>query len=79
MSAGFDEGLDVIGVGAFWGCSSLGIVYLPESLNAVYENAFIGCESLSYVVYDGTLEKYMSIRVDAGNEYLDMAALESLS
>ena len=73
------EGIDEIGNGAFYGCSRLGRVSLPRSLDKVFENAFAECTILDNMIYDGTLAEYAVISVGEYNDYLDYAAIESLS
>ena len=77
--ARFFEGLNVIKKNAFDGCTALGTVDLPRSLNSVEDYAFNGCTALSKVIYDGTLAEYAVISVGEYNDYLDYAAIESLS
>ena len=46
------EGAKVVGIGdsAFWGCSSLTSVVIPDSITSISKYAFSGCSSLTSVV-----------------------------
>ena len=49
----FGYGITRIQYGAFMGCSALTTVYLPSSIDAVYNQAFANCSKLAYVTYAG--------------------------
>jgi hypothetical protein len=46
---GISEGLEVIGEGAFWCCSSLARVRVPSSVNVIETSAFLYCTTLESV------------------------------
>ena len=50
-----DEGIEEIGGGAFYGCSNLASVSLPDTLNILGEKAFYGCRSLASVSLPNTV------------------------
>lgn len=50
------DGVEVIGEGAFAGCTHLHRIILPEGLTEIGENAFGGCEALEEVVEPDSLE-----------------------
>ena len=41
-----------IGEGAFWGCTSLSSITIPEGVTYIGEDAFKGCEGLTSVIVD---------------------------
>ena len=55
-----ESGVTSIGQEAFWGCSGLTSITLPESLTQSNEKAFSNCKSLE-AVYISDLEAYLNI------------------
>ncbi len=47
---------------AFYGCSHIREIYLPESIETIKDYAFGGCESLVKILYGGTKEEWRKIR-----------------
>ena len=53
QSIRFGYGITMIQYGAFKGCTALTAVFLPSSVEAVYNQAFAGCSKLNIVTYAG--------------------------
>ncbi len=64
-----NEGITTIGKNAFYGCSKLTTVNLPQSLTAVGEAAFSGCDSLKDSYYNNSKEDWETkIQIAPSNE-----------
>jgi hypothetical protein len=61
------DGITEIAGEAFYGCTALARVTLPESLHTVQMNAFYDCTGL--YALDGY--KHHTLDVDSGNEYFE--------
>ena len=62
-----------IGVSAFYGCTGLTSVTIPDSVTSIGDYAFSGCESLTSVYYHGTKAEWNKISIVSGNGYLTSA------
>lgn len=62
-----------VGDYAFFNCSSLLSIILPDSVTSIGEYAFEGCRSLDNVFYLGTESEWKTIYVATGNENLSAA------
>ena len=58
------DGVVLIGLNAFSGCSNLTSVTLPTSLETLGDYAFSSCGNLK-VIYKGTSEQYRRIDMDS--------------
>lgn len=67
------DGVQKIGVGAFFGCSALTHIHLPENLKIISERLFSGCIALQRVALPQSLE------VIADYAFYDCRALERLT
>lgn len=52
----FNEGIESIGIRAFYACRSLKTVTLPNSLKTISDDAFFGCDALASVTFGSGLE-----------------------
>ena len=55
------ENTRLIGDGAFISCSALTSVTIPNSVTSIGYGAFYACESLETIVFDGTMEQWLSV------------------
>ncbi len=55
---------------AFFGCTSLTSIVIPDSVTVIGNFAFDGCNKLGNVYYAGTSEKWAEISMGWNNEYL---------
>ena len=58
------ENTRLIGDGAFISCSALTSVTIPNSVTSIGYGAFYACESLETIVFDGTMEQWLSIDME---------------
>lgn len=56
-----DGSVTNIGYGAFYGCTSLNSIAIPNSVTSIGERSFEYCESLSTINYRGTEEEWNNI------------------
>ncbi len=64
------EGTKYISGYAFFDCSSLESITIPDSVTSIGSYAFYGCASLTSVTYKGTVEQWDSISIGSNNESL---------
>ena len=64
-----------IGGGAFYNCTSLTSVVIPDSVTSIGRSAFQGCVNLTDVYYTGTEEQWNAITIGANNTYLTNATI----
>ncbi|WP_191014336.1 leucine-rich repeat protein, partial [Treponema zioleckii] len=50
-----------IGYEAFYGCSGLTSVSIPESVTSIGASAFYGCSGLRKITFEGTVEQWKKI------------------
>ena len=67
-----------IGGAAFDECSSLKTITIPVGLTEIEGNAFRGCSGLTDVYYGGTMQDWIKLDVDDGNEALLKANIHYL-
>ena len=65
-----------IGERAFYGCTSLTSVTIPDSVTSIGSSAFSGCTSLTSVNYSGTKSQWKAITVGSDNYYLTHAFIK---
>lgn len=67
------KGLPVTSIesGAFWNCSDLTSVVIPDSVTSIGSSAFRDCNSLTSVYYKGAVEDWSGITIDNSNGYND--------
>ncbi len=55
------DGIEKMSSYAFYNCSSLISITIPNSVTSIGESAFYNCSSLQNVYYDGTIEEWCNI------------------
>lgn len=50
-----------IGNSAFWGCSDLISITIPDSVTSIGYGAFYGCTGLTNIIFEGTKEQWNAI------------------
>ena len=58
------DGVERIGIHAFYDCTALTDVTIPASVTSIEGGAFYGCESLETVTYNGTLAQWCAMDND---------------
>ena len=69
------EGITGIGEFAFENCSSLNSVYIPKSVKLIDRDAFAGCSQIADIYYNGSRNKWSSLRIVSGNSSLTNAEI----
>jgi len=71
------KGLPVTSIeaGAFWNCSDLTSVVIPDSVTSIGYWAFWECDSLTSVYYKGTAEDWSGVTVGSNNTPLTNATM----
>ena len=67
-------GVTNIGICAFQYCTSLSSVYIPASVEVIYDFAFWGCSGITEVIYSATEEQWSRVSVNMGNDAILSAA-----
>ena len=60
-------GLETIADSAFYGCSSLVSITLPDSLTDIGVSAFRDCAKLTSVTFGGTIDEWLEMSYQAGS------------
>lgn len=63
-----EDGITSISMRAFYGASCLKEISIPASVKEISLGAFFRCNALSTINYDGTLDEWQSIDIEASNE-----------
>ncbi len=69
------ENVTYIAQSAFYLCTKLNTITLPAKLFAVGGNAFYGCSKLKTVYFTGSLEQWLCVMIQGGNEALSGASV----
>jgi hypothetical protein len=64
-----------IGDFAFYGCSSLKSITIPDSVTSIGDYAFCYCSSLKDVYFKGSEAQWRAIRIGEENDSLQHAAI----
>ena len=64
------EGTKLISDSAFWGCSMLSGVVIPNSVETIGDSAFFGCYALENVCFIGSQDEWNNILISDFNEAL---------
>ena len=65
-----------IGYSAFYNCTSLTSVTIPDSVTSIGDRAFCNCTSLTSVNYSGTKSQWKAITIGSDNYYLTRAFIK---
>ncbi len=68
-----DGSVTSIGSGAFYGCSSLISITIPNTVTSIGSSAFYGCSGLNTIYYGGTSEQWSAISIYSYNTNLTNA------
>lgn len=63
------EGIEQIGVNAFYGCKNLQRVYILTSVSRIYAFAFGRCTNLRTITYGGTMKQWAVIDKSLGWDF----------
>lgn len=62
MSVTIGDSVISIRYGVFYNCTSLKSITIPNSINGIGEEAFENCTSLESIMFEGTVERWNSLR-----------------
>lgn len=66
-----DGSVTRIGACAFYGCSGLTSITIPNSLMCIDKDVFRGCDKLQTIYYNGTEEQWKEIDIESKNSRLE--------